>query len=397
VSKVSSAEDGLTYDIEVEEDHNFYASGILVHNCHRGDQQKYSQLLKSCPAQYHLGLTATPVRPDGSGLGSKNWDSLVVGATLKGLIADGRLVPARIYEPPGLRKRRLEGGKVKPSGDPIEFWMRYARGKRTIAFLPSVATANDLADRFRAAGVPSAVLSAKSEDEERTAVLAKLKAGEVMWLANVDLFTEGMDCPEIEACQIMRKWDSLWALIQGAGRAFRTAPWVGKTEAVILDHTAATSFHGYPAVEPDWRLDESGAEFAARHRAKVERELKDPADCRRCGAVFAGTKKCPYCGEPIPVSNKKVALEFDTEGLAPAGAKAAKAVSKEQKAWDRILWWARHRGMSCGAAFMRFKRDTKKTPQEAGVRPLFGFQQRDVPVGEAEEAMRAPSRTSWRG
>lgn len=375
------------YDIEVEDDHNFYANGMLVHNCHRGEQDGYNKLLKACPAKYHLGLTATPVRPDGSGLGSNNWDALVVGATVKQLVSLGHLVPHRVYAPPGVCMRRRLGRPVRPSGNPIDEWVRHASGKRTIAFLPDVATARDMAAKFKDAGIPSAVLSAKSPDEERTAVLAKLKSGEILWLANVDLFTEGMDCPEIEVCQIVRKWDSLWAMMQGVGRAFRPAAHIGKTHAVILDHTGTTAKHGYPDIEPEWRLDETGEEFERRHRERVQKELGDPVDCRKCGAVFAGTPKCPYCGTPVPPSTKRKELVYEEEGLAPAGSVFAPVVSKEQKVWDRVRFSARYKGMSCGWAFMVFKTKTGKTPQQAGVRPLFTYDQREMPVGEAERVL----------
>lgn len=373
-------------------DDSIYPDLLYVDEAHRAEEEMYRYLLGKCPAKFWMGLTATPIRPDGSGLGSHNWDCIVRAETYAGLVAGQYLCPIRVYAPPGVCRRRAEGKKVRVSGDPVDQWMRHARGKRTIAFLPNVATAHGVAEKFRLAGVPSAVLSAKSTNDERSDVMGKVKDGRILWLGNVDLFTEGMDCPELEVCQILKMMESLRAMIQAVGRVSRPAPWIGKEYGILLDHVGASALHGYPALEPEWRLDESGAEFERRHRARVEKELGKPVDCRKCGAVFAGRPKCPYCGEAIPVSKKKVELVFDEEGLAPAGAKVARPISREQREWDRVLWRARHGGLTCGAAFQMFKRKMKMTPQEAGVRPLFGYQQRDVPVGIAEDGLRSYSR-----
>lgn len=362
---------------------------LTLDEAHRCEESGYSELVARFPAKYWLGLTATPIRPDGSGLGSRNWDALVVGATVPGLVKDNYLVPVKVYTPPGLSQRRVEGKKTKIAGDPVEWWMRFAGGKRTIAFLPGVEIARGVMDKFNAAGVPAAILSAQSPNEERSEILAKVKEGCIRWLGNVDLFTEGMDCPELEVCQILRKMDSMRAYIQAVGRVLRPAPWIGKTEAILLDHSAASAIHRYPDIEPEWKLDESGLEFQKRHSARIQKELGKPIDCRKCGAVFAGVPKCPYCGEPIPPSKKRKELVYDAEGLAPAGSTKAVAASKEQKAWDRILWLARYRGFTCGAAFMMFKDKVKMTPQEARVRPLFGFHQKDMPVSLAEQSSRS--------
>ncbi len=356
---------------------------------HRIDEISYSKMLARCPAKYWMGMTATPIRPDGTGLGKKNWDSIVVGATVRQLIDGGYLVPARVYAPPGVIQRRIEGKKVRVSGDPVEEWMQHAEGKRTIAFLPDVATARGVMDRFVAAGVPSAILSAQSTNEERAETMAKVRDGSIRWLGNVELFTEGMDCPELECVQILKKLESLRGCIQVIGRVLRACKSIDKKYAIVLDHSGCTGLHRYPEIEPEWKLDESGVEFQKRHSARIEKELGKPIDCRKCGAVFAGVPKCPYCGEPIPPSKKRKELVYDAEGLAPAGSTKAVVASKEQKAWDRILWLARYRGFTCGAAFMMFKDKVKMTPQEARVRPLFGFHQKDMPVSLAEQSSRS--------
>ena len=364
---------------------------LFCDEAHRVDEQSYTKMVARCPAKYWMGMTATPIRPDGAGLGKKNWDSIVVGATVKQLIAGEYLVPSRVYYADGVAERRAKGQKTRVSGDPVDTWLQYAEGRRTIAFLPDVATARWVMDRFNEAKIPAAILSADSSNEERTEILAKVKAGDIRWLGNVELFTEGMDCPELGCVQIFKKMESLRGCIQAIGRVMRAAPWIGKKDAIILDHSGCTAVHRYPEIEPEWQLDQSGAEFHASHQARIEKELKPPTDCKKCGAVFAGTPKCPYCGTPVPPSVKRKPLVYDQEGLVAAGSKYAPVRSKEQKEWDRILWAARFNSLTCGAAFMMFKRKVKKTPQEAGVRPLFGYQQKDVPVGLAEQALRTSS------
>ena len=72
INKKYIGEKGNLYDIEVQDNHNFFVSGnkkcnnfILVHNCHHIGSEVFSQALPKISTKYMLGLTATPNRKDG--------------------------------------------------------------------------------------------------------------------------------------------------------------------------------------------------------------------------------------------------------------------------------------------------------------------------------------------
>lgn len=63
-------QDGYVYNLEVEENHNYFANGINVHNCHRVGASastftQYEKVLNHLAARRKIGLTATPERSDG--------------------------------------------------------------------------------------------------------------------------------------------------------------------------------------------------------------------------------------------------------------------------------------------------------------------------------------------
>lgn len=62
--------DGYVYNLEVEGNHNYFANGVNVHNCHRVSSSatsftRYEKVLNHLAARHKYGLTATPERSDG--------------------------------------------------------------------------------------------------------------------------------------------------------------------------------------------------------------------------------------------------------------------------------------------------------------------------------------------
>ncbi len=175
-----------------------------------------------------LGVTATPTRADGNGLGAHCdgvFNTMIEGPTMRELIDMGYLTDYRIFAPPS--DLILDDVKVTASGDynrdglkkavkrshiigdVVKHYLRIANGKRGITFVPDVETAEETARQFIDAGVPAIAVSADTPDAEREAAKRKLESGEVLQLVNVDLFGEGYDLPAIEVVSMARPTQSL--------------------------------------------------------------------------------------------------------------------------------------------------------------------------------------------
>lgn len=278
---------------------------------------KWGAAAQMFPNACGLGVTATPTRADGAGLGRHAdglFDHMVEGPTMRDLIGWGFLTDYRIFAPPsdldlsGVSISTTTGDYSKPGvvkaikkshvvGDVVAHYLRIARGKLGITFATDVETATEIAEQFNAAGVPAAVVSAKTPDAERIKVIQRFKRRELLQLVNVDLFGEGFDLPAIEVVSMARPTQSFALYAQQFGRALRIMD--GKTIAIIIDHVGNVVRHGLPDAPRVWTLD------------RRERRGKGTADdvipvtaCIQCTAVYERVHNaCPFCGhKPEPQS-----------------------------------------------------------------------------------------------
>jgi superfamily II DNA or RNA helicase len=281
--------DGLVYNFEVEGTHTYLVNdGVVAHNCHHIAAASYQTILNEVGAfrpggPRLLGVTATLDRGDGLSLG----DTFEVVAEpqigLIDLVRQGWLVRPRGIR---VRIRELETDAVgKVAGDfnqgrlgaamhaamapqkLVAAWEEHAKGRPTIAFMPTVAISQEVADAFRAAGHRFVHLSDKTPKRDRAAILDAYRRGEVTGLCNVGLFSEGTDLPTTE-CVIVKMTMSSVSYQQQVGRGLRLhdpaacecpiqpCAFPIKRDCIILDpsgvakrHTLATlvSLAGAPA------------------------------------------------------------------------------------------------------------------------------------------------------
>ena len=186
-----------------------------------------------------------------------------------------------------------------------------------ITFATDVQTATDIAAQFNAQGVPAAVVSAKTPDAERIAILRRFKRRELLQLVNVDLFGEGFDLPAIEVVSMARPTQSYGLYVQVFGRGLRIME--GKTEAMIIDHVGNVVRHGLPDASRSWSLGRR------EKRGKSEASDAIPVKaCPQCTAVYERIyKECPFCGfAPLPMARSGPEwvdgslIELDAEALA---------------------------------------------------------------------------------
>lgn len=248
-----------------------------IDEAHRAAASSYRTLMDRYPRAVRFGLTATPVRADGRGL-SDVFDELVECATTRELIDQGRLVPYRAYEAPDEALRQLawmkrSGGDYSISelgalmdqprlvGDVVREYCERSAGRKAIAFAVNVKHSIHMAKAFRTAGVRAEHLDGAASESHRDRVLADLANGEIDVLCNVNLFTEGWDCPKVSCVIMARPTVSVALYLQSVGRGLRTSP--DKQDLIVLDHAGNMQRHGYPDVEREWAL-ESDVDRAAR-------------------------------------------------------------------------------------------------------------------------------------
>lgn len=301
---------------------------------------KWGKAADLFPNAYGAGFTATPTRADGRGLGRHAdglIDTMIEGPGLRYLIEDGYLTDYRIfavgsdldldnikitasgdYSKPQLRDAVR---KSKITGDVVGHYQRIASGKLGVTFVVDVDTAVLTAAKYRAAGVPAEVVSHKTPDAVRAAILRRFRRREIMQLVNVDLFGEGFDLPAIEVVSFARPTESYALYCQQFGRALRVMLDPGqvcdlstragrleaiaasnKTKAIIIDHVGNVVRHNLPDAPRQWTLDRRDR----RGRLNPDGLLPVIA-CPACTAVYeAIAVACPFCGYiPEPTNRSK--------------------------------------------------------------------------------------------
>lgn len=306
---------------------------VIDESHHITKDNKWGIATEMFPNARGLGVTATPLRADGKGLGRHAdgvMDAMVVGPSMGDLIDRGFLTKYRIYAPPStldlsqvktskatgdFNKNDVEKAVKSSSlvshdkaivGDIVKHYIKLATGKLGITFVPDLATAQDVADDFNRNGVPAAVVSSKSTDEERVQLVNRFRKRELMQLVNVDLFGEGFDLPAIEVVSMGRPTDSYGLYVQQFGRALRLMD--GKDVAIVIDHVGNVHRHGGPPdIVREWSLDRrekrgnSGSgEVPVRTCLNVE-----------CMSVYERyLTACPFCGTEIPPPVERNKPEF---------------------------------------------------------------------------------------
>lgn len=277
---------------------------------------KWGKVCAMFPNAYGLGVTATPVRADGRGLGRHAdglMDALVVGPSMRELINRGYLTEYRIFAPPSdldlSSVATTASGEFSPpqlkvarqrshiTGDVVSHYQRIAAGKLGVTFDTDIQSASETAAAYVAAGIPAEVVHSKTPDALRADVLRRFRNREVMQLVNVDLFGEGFDLPAIEVVSMARPTQSYGLYCQQFGRACRIMD--GKTHAIIIDHVGNVMRHGLPDAPREWSLD--------RRERRSRSTPNDVIPVRTClnehcmGVYERVLSACPYCGHVPPV------------------------------------------------------------------------------------------------
>ncbi len=250
----------------------------VIDEAHHATATSYRSILEYFPLSLLLGVTATPIRLDGSGFRGL-FDELVCGVMVKELIEMGNLSPFKYFAPEcsmslvGVRKR---GGDysaeqietVNPSesvaADCLKAYADYLQDKQVVIFAVSVAHSQAIAASFAANNITAAHLDGSSSGDVRSLTMAAFRAGKIKVLTNCALFDEGLDIPGLEGVILARPTASLGRYLQMVGRALRPSP--SKEYASIIDLAGNWERHGLPDDDRAWSLD--GVESVKRGKPR---------------------------------------------------------------------------------------------------------------------------------
>lgn len=243
---------------------------LVLDECHHAVAETWAALLNSQPKAKILGVTATPVRRDGKGLGVDAggfFQSIVCGPSVATLTQAGYLAPVTVYEAArkidtaGLRKvagdwaagDEMAARACVVTGDAVAEYQAKAAGKSAVAFCVTVAHAEQVAQAFRDAGLRSACVHGATPKPERDSTLAALGTGGIDVVTACDLISEGLDIPSIGAAILLRPSGSLSLVRQQVGRGMR--PKADGSALVVIDHAGNIERHGDIDEDIAWTLD----------------------------------------------------------------------------------------------------------------------------------------------
>lgn len=276
---------------------------VIIDECHRCLAPIYQEVLSHYPSALVLGLTATPWRLDGRGLG-RLYEHIVATVGIDELVEMGFLLPQRVYAPdvPDLSDVSTRHGDYdsdevsrimgsdKLVGNIIEHWQRLGEDRLTVAFCSNVENSRDMVRRFGEIGVKAEHLDGSTPDAARAAILARLAEGTTKIVCNVDVLVEGYDLPALGCAILARPTKSLTRYLQQVGRVMR--PYGDQMYAIILDHAGCVHEHGLPTEPRRWSLEDR----AKKKRGSVAEEAFPCVQCEQCGAIrSASVKTCAAC------------------------------------------------------------------------------------------------------
>ncbi len=333
---------------------------VIADECHLFLAETFAGILQKYQDRTLIGLTATPARGDGRGLG-EIFQSIVPVSSVAGLVELGYLVPQVYYSPsvPDLAGIKIRAGDYaedqlerrmdtpKLVGDIVTNWSRLARDRQTVVFASGVAHSIHLRDEFRLAGVSAEHLDGTTPLDERADILRRVETGDVQVLCNCMVCCYGWDSPTVSCCVLARPTKSIVLYLQMAGRVLRPAP--GKESAVILDHSGIVQELGFVDEEQPWSLD--GKEKIQERKAASATKKPKPVTCPECKFMFRMASECPRCGWK-PASRKgawEEVVDADLQEIGRAGRKSKIYTVTEKQSWySQLVGYAKARGYKEG-------------------------------------------------
>lgn len=242
---------------------------IIIDEAHHAVASSYQKLWEFCPDAKKLGVTATPWRMNNNGF-AQIFDAYIPSMSIKEFIQKGWLATYQYYSIPissellksidSIREFDIEGDyknsalaevcdTLKIRAQLYDSYAKNALGKKGIIYSISREHSEHICSQYQSHGVSIENIDSKTPAKVREAVINAFKNGEIDIIVNVDIFSEGFDCPDIEFIQLARPTKSLVKYIQQVGRGLRKN---GDKRCIILDNVGMYSRFGLPDEVRNW-------------------------------------------------------------------------------------------------------------------------------------------------
>ena len=275
------------YD-EIEEEPGM----IVIDEAHHALAKTYKEMWERFPKAKFLGLTATPCRLNGKGF-TDLFDVLVQSWDVPEFISKGRLatydfvsiksdgVTQRLID--SLQKRGADGDyqnkemdmllNKKPSIERLyQSLEEFGKDRKGIVYAINISHAQKITKLYQEHGVKAIAIDSKTPATERQQDIEAFKKGDIQVLVNVDIFSEGFDCPDVEFVQLARPTLSLAKYLQMVGRGLRVAK--GKKNCVIIDNVGLYRVFGLPSQVWNWNaMFEGKLKVGKKKETAKEREF----------------------------------------------------------------------------------------------------------------------------
>lgn len=263
----------------------FNPNYIIIDEAHHSLAHSYKKLWKLFPSAKKLGVTATPWRMDGAGF-IDIFDKFISSMSIKDFIRLGWLAPYSYYSVPikshivsaidGITKYGIDGDFSTAELEKImslqsiraqlfDSYNSLAKGKKGIIYSISRYHSKLICEQYSANGVQIAEIDGTTPSDVRSRIVREFKEGKIDIIVNVDIFSEGFDCPDIEFIQLARPTKSLVKFIQQIGRGLRKN---GNKQCIILDNVGLYTRFGLPDDDRDWYSHFIGYEVSTNNSKK---------------------------------------------------------------------------------------------------------------------------------
>ena len=278
---------------------------IIVDEAHHCVANSYKKLWDMYPNAKKLGVTATPWRMNNGGF-QDVFDKIIISQSIQSFIDAGWLAPYDYYsislhseiqkEIESITEFDIEGDykisalerkidTTRIRAQLLDSYLKYAKGKKGIIYSISRKHSDHICQEYRGAGINIVRIDSKTPKDERKLYVDRFRKGLIDIIVNVDIFSEGFDCPDIEFIQLARPTKSLVKYLQQVGRGLR--PTSGKNNCLILDNVGLHFLFGLPNSERNWeecfvgnphipsRKNSTGASMIVEHK---ERNFSEGSD-----------------------------------------------------------------------------------------------------------------------
>lgn len=245
------------------------AQFVIIDEAHHALAATYKKLWKIYPNAKWLGVTATPWRMNHQSF-TDLFDTIILSMPIKDFIKQGYLSTYKYFSlrDESFIKKTIEKIEIDRFGEYketsmeekmdigsiraqlLKSYLRLAKGKRGIIYAINIIHANHICQEYQDAGFKAVSIDSKTPAKERKDLVNKFKKKEIDIIVNVDVFSEGFDCPDIEFIQLARPTRSLVKFLQQVGRGLR--PTKNKENCVILDNVGMYSNFGLPDEHRHW-------------------------------------------------------------------------------------------------------------------------------------------------